>query len=132
MTDEEPRPAAHEGLPVPIQLPQQHYQPYVAPPAPYGYRPAMPYGQVPAAPYGIDPLTGLPWSDKSKVTAGVLQIFLPIGIGRFYMGQPGLGVAQLLVAVFTCGIGMWWSAIDGIVILSGHPRDGRGLPLKPA
>ncbi len=126
MIEEQPRPANQQNLPVPS------YQPYVAPSGPAYYHPAMPYVLAPAAPYGIDPLTGLPWSDKSKVTAGLLQVLLPIGIGRFYMGQPGLGVAQLLVAIFTCGIGMWWSAIDGIVILAGHPRDGKGLPMKSA
>jgi hypothetical protein len=32
------------------------------------------------------------------------------------------GVTQLLVTVFTLGIGDIWSVIDGIVILAGNPR----------
>ena len=83
-----------------------------------------------AAPYGIDPATGVAFSDKSKLVAGLLQILLPLGIGRMYMGHTGLGVVQLLVTLFTCGIGSVWPFIDGIVILAGSPRDGHGRPMK--
>ncbi|KAA1417842.1 TM2 domain-containing protein [Nocardioides humilatus] len=75
-------------------------------------------------------MTGMPFSDKTKLVAGLLQILLPFGIGRFYMGQTGLGVAQLLVAIFTCGVGTLWSLIDGIIILTGNPRDSLGRPMK--
>jgi hypothetical protein len=50
------------------------------------------------APYGRHPLTGEPLSDKSKTIAGLLQLIGIVGIlgiGRIYMGQTGLGVAQL-------------------------------------
>jgi hypothetical protein len=47
-----------------------------------------------------------------------------------YMGQTGLGVAQLLVTIFTCGLGSIWAFIDGIVILAGNPRDAQGRPMK--
>jgi TM2 domain-containing membrane protein YozV len=60
----------------------------------------------------------------------LLQIFVPIGIGRFYMGNVGIGVAQLLVTIFTLGIGAIWSVIDGVVILAGNPRDVYGRPLR--
>jgi len=85
---------------------------------------------VPGAPYGIDPKSGLPFSDKSKIIAGLLQLLLPLGIGRMYAGQTGLGVAQLLVTVFTCGVGAIWPFIDGIVMLVTDPRDGNGRPLR--
>ncbi len=78
----------------------------------------------------MDPLTGAPYSDKSKLVAGLLQIIIPLGIGRFYMGHTGVGVAQLLVTIFTCGIGSLWPLIDGILILVGNPRDGHGRPMK--
>lgn len=94
------------------------------------YQQPSPYGYNPAAPYGVDPATGLPYSDKSKIVAGILQLLVPLGIGRFYMGHTGLGVAQLLVTIFTCGIGGLWPFIDGIVILTGNPRDSLGRPLK--
>lgn len=69
---------------------------------------------------------------KSKVVAGLLQIFLGgFGIGRFYLGYTGIGVAQLLVSIFTCGLGAIWPFIDGILILCGQvPNDANGVPLK--
>ena len=89
------------------------------------------YGAYPGAPYGIHPGTGLPYSDKSKLVAGLLQILIPLGLGRFYMGQTGLGVAQLVVTLVTCGIGAVWPFIDGIVILvSDAPKDADGRVLK--
>jgi TM2 domain-containing membrane protein YozV len=87
-------------------------------------------GYDPNAPFGIHPGTGLPYSDKSKLIAGLLQIFVS-GVGRMYIGQVGLGVAQLLVAIFTCGIGALWSIIDGIMILvNDAPKDAQGRILK--
>lgn len=57
-------------------------------------------------------------SDKSKIAAGLLQIFLGgFGIGRFYTGHTNIGIAQLIVSVVTCGFGSIWGFIDGIVIL---------------
>jgi len=124
-----------------------------AQPNPYG--PAMPYGAVTPyggpAPYGVDPVTGLPMSDKSKVVAGVLQLLPGFllglgGIGRLYAGQTTLGVIQVVASVvgwvsFWCGfllvlpffitIGVWlWFVVDGIVMLAGHPADGAGRPLR--
>ena len=53
-----------------------------------------PYGPQALAPFGVDPLTGLPYSDKSKLVAGLLQIFLGgLGIGRFYLGNVGMAIA---------------------------------------
>ena len=95
-----------------------------------GAYPYGPYGANPSAPYGYHPVTGQPFSDKSKLVAGLLQIFLPFGIGRFYMGQTGTGVAQLLVTIFTCGIGSIWSFIDGILILINGGVDQYGRPLR--
>jgi hypothetical protein len=92
--------------------------------------PAAPAGHDPAAPYGREPVTGQPYSDRSKIAAGLLQMFLPIGVGRLYTGHIGIGIAQLLLAVFF-GIGVVWAFIDGIVILAGRPTDSRGRPLRP-
>ncbi|MCM6773219.1 NINE protein [Nocardia sp. CDC159] len=106
--------------------PQPQYgQPYGAyPPAP------VPPGMDPAAPYGRN-IYGEPYSDKSKLVAGLLQIFLGwAGVGRFYLGYPGIGVAQLVVSVVTCGVGHIWGIIDGILILTGKVRDRNGLPLQ--
>ncbi|WP_129311532.1 TM2 domain-containing protein [Streptomyces sp. L2] len=65
------------------------------------------------APYGFDP-QGRPYSDKSMIVAGVLQILLGfLGAGRFYVGSVGVGIAQLLTFG---GLGVW-ALIDGILFL---------------
>jgi hypothetical protein len=91
--------------------------------------PEFPVVHDPHAPYGREPHTGQPYSDRSKVVAGLLQLLLPIGVGRLYSGQVGIGVAQLVLAFF--GIGVLWAFIDGIVILAGRPTDRYGRPLHP-
>ena len=112
---------------------QPHQQaPYQQGPVPYGY-PGMPGafpGAMPGAPYGVHPTTGIPYSEKSKLVAGLLQILLPLGIGRFYLGDTGIGVAQLLVTIFTCGIGALWPFIDGIILLATDSKDSQGLMLR--
>lgn len=95
------------------------------PPASGGYPAAQP-GYP--APYG-QPAYG--WSDKSKTTAGLLQILLgSFGVGRFYLGYTGLGIAQIAVVWLTCGIGGIWTLIDGIMMLTGKVPDAQGRPLR--
>jgi len=90
--------------------------------------PMMGGAMQPHAPYGIDPITGMPFSDKSKMVAGLLQIFLgSFGVGRFYTGHIGLGVAQLLLSWLTCGV---WPLVDGIMMLMGKVTDAQGRPLR--
>ena len=85
----------------------------------------------PMAPYGIDPMTGMPFSDKSKMVAGLLQIFLgSFGAGRFYTGHMGLAIAQIAVTWLTCGVGAIWPLIDGIMMLMGKVPDAQGRPLR--
>ena len=81
------------------------------------------------APYGRDPATGAPYSDRYKVAAGLMQLLLPFGIGRFYTGHTGIALAQLVLSF--AGIGLLWAFIDGIVILAGRPTDRHGRPLRP-
>ena len=113
------------------------------PPPPYGQGPPPPYGQpgwpVPppgaygvssTTPYGIHPVTGIPYSDKSKLVAGLLQILIPIGIGRFYIGDNRTGVLQLVVTLVTCGIGALWPFIDGIIMLATDSKDANGYMLR--
>lgn len=110
---------------------QPAYPPAGQPPQPgYGYPGGAAMGVDPSAPYGRHPVSGMPFSDKSKLAAGLLQLLIPLGIGRMYMGDVGLGVAQLLVTIFTCGLGALWPFIDGILILVGEPTDGEGRPLR--
>lgn len=82
---------------------------------------------VPRGPYGVDAY-GRPLSDKSKLVAGLLQLFLgTLGIGRFYLGYTGLGVAMLLLSWLTCGI---WPLVDAILILLGRVPDSDGRTLR--
>jgi TM2 domain-containing membrane protein YozV len=106
--------------------PQPPYPPSGYPPPGYGYPP----GFNPAAPYGVHPLTGVPYSDKSKLVAALLQILVPLGIGRMYIGDTRTGVLQLIVTLVTCGIGALWPFIDGIMMLVGDPVDSHGRPLR--
>jgi TM2 domain-containing membrane protein YozV len=103
------------------------YPPYPPYPVPGAY-------VDPTAPYGRHPITGEPLSDKSKVIAGLLQLiglFGIVGIGRIYLGETGLGVAQLLVGLATCGVGaVVWGIIDAVLILTGQARDPQGRPLR--
>ena len=80
----------------------------------------------------MDQNTNTNAEQKSKLVAGLLQLFLGgFGVGRFYLGYTGIGVAQILVTIFTCGIGGLWPFIDGILILTGSVQtDANGVPLK--
>jgi TM2 domain-containing membrane protein YozV len=72
------------------------------------------------------------YSDKSKVAAGLLEIFLGgFGAGRFYTGHTGIAIAQIAVTWLTCGLGAIWPLIDGILMLMGNVTDSEGRPLKP-
>lgn len=85
----------------------------------------------PMALYGRHPVTGEPFSDKQKLTAGLLGILLgAFGAGRFYLDQPGMAVAQIAVTWLTCGIGGIGPLIDGIMMLTGSVRDQHGRPLR--
>lgn len=123
------------GYPPPPNMPPGGYG---APPPPGGYGPPpgaypppQPGMMQPGSPYGVDPMTGMPLSDKSKMTAGLLQIFLgSFGVGRFYLGYTGLGIAQIAVVWCTCGLGGIWPLIDGIMMLTGKVPDAQGRPLR--
>ena len=117
-----------DGMPPPYYPPPGQYLP------PGQYPPPVDYRYDPAAPYGRHPLTGEPLSDKSKVVAGLLQLLGLIGIvgiGRIYLGYTGLGVAQLIVGLVTCGIGaVIWGIVDAVLILTDKVRDPAGRPLR--
>lgn len=106
----------------------QSYQP----PAGYPGSP-LPYSD-PAAPFGRHPVTGEPYSEKSKVAAGLLQLLGLVGFlgfGRIYLGQTMLGVIQLVIGLITFGIvGVVWGIVDAILIFGGNVRDKAGRPLR--
>ena len=89
----------------------------IPPPAPI-----MPMPVYPPTPYTPA------YSDKNKIAAGILQILLPFGVGRFYTGHTGIAVAQLLTSLLF--IGVIWSIIDGIILLISGGTDGEGRRLR--
>jgi TM2 domain-containing membrane protein YozV len=110
--------------------PPAYPPPYPAPPYPPPAYPAPPYPAPPGWPTAVDAY-GRPLSDKSKVTAGLLGIFFgSIGLGRFYLGYTGMGVAQIAVTWLTCGLGGLWPLIDAIIILNGKVPDAQGRILR--
>lgn len=106
--------------------PQLNY----AAPAPQ-YQSASPYQGAPQ--YQGAGALGL--SDKSKLAAGLLGIFLGgFGVHNFYLGYTTKAVIQLVISLCTVGIGAIWGFIEGILILcssAGSPwhRDALGREL---
>jgi TM2 domain len=120
-TSDIPQQPSSPGPPMPPHVPQQPpMPPSIGPPQP-GY-----FGADQSAPFGRHPLTGEPYSDKSKLTAGLLELFLGgFGAGRWYLGNTGMALGQL----FTCGGCGIWALIDAIQMLTGNVRDKYGRPL---
>lgn len=77
-----------------------------------------------------------PMSDKSKVAAGLLGIFLgSFGVHNFYLGYTGKAIAQLVITLATCGFGATvsgiWGFVEGILILCGKiDKDANGRTLS--
>ncbi|WP_293003531.1 TM2 domain-containing protein [Mycobacterium sp.] len=128
MTDpDQPHAYEYPSTPQDPYAPPFGGQPNWQPHYPVGGQPGMPY--PPGLPY-LDAY-GQPLSDKSKLTAGLLELFLGgFGVGRFYLGYTGIGVAQLLVTLATCGIGGIWPFVDAIMMLTGNVRDVHGRTLR--
>lgn len=77
-------------------------------------------------------LKNLSTNCKSKVAAGILGILVGgLGVHRMYLGYVGIGILQLFLSIFTCGISSLWGFIEGILILcgSGITTDADGNPL---
>jgi TM2 domain-containing membrane protein YozV len=108
---------------------------YQQPAQPVSGYPGLPSHPVqPGHPAGFAPQYdpyGQPFSDKSKVIAGVLGITLGgFGAGRFYTGHTGTAVAQLIVTLVTCGLGALWGVIDGVLLLVNGGTDAQGRVLR--
>jgi TM2 domain-containing membrane protein YozV len=102
------------------------------------------YAGDPQAPFGRDPAMGVPLSDKSAVTAGLLQLFLGVfGIGRFYIDSTQIAVAQLCLGLFGtvftlfCLFGfpvllgsIVWAIVDAIMMFTGSVQDNHGRKLR--
>ena len=72
---------------------------------------------------------------KSKITAGILSIFLGCyGVHNFYLGYNGKAIAQLLITLLSLFLLSWvsaiWGLIEGILILTGNiKKDASGNDL---
>ncbi|MEZ0352890.1 NINE protein [Mycobacterium sp. pR1184] len=125
-------------------------QPGYPPPQP-GYPPQQPYpgyggypGVDPQAPFGRDPATGVPLSDKSGTTAGLLQLFFGVfGIGRFYIDSTQIAVAQLILGLVGLVLSLFcfialavligsvvWAIVDAIMMFTGSVKDNYGRRLR--
>jgi TM2 domain. len=61
----------------------------------------------------------------------LLGLIRPRRHGRIYLGYTGLGIAQLVVGLITCGIGaIVWGIVDAVLILTDKVRDPEGRPLR--
>lgn len=92
---------------------------------------------VKITPYDNQYSSGIPTINssnaKSRLTAGLLQIFLgSFGVGRFYLGCTAMAIGQIAATIMSCGIaGFIWGIIDGAAILNGKVQcDGHNVPLK--
>jgi TM2 domain-containing membrane protein YozV len=126
--------------PPPGYPPQPAYQSPGYPPYP-GY---PGYAVDPQAPFGRDLATGIPLSDKSAVTAGLLQLFLGVfGIGRFYIDSTQIAVAQLCLGLFGTVFSLFclfgfpvllgsivWAIVDAIMMFTGSVKDNHGRKLR--
>ncbi len=78
------------------------------------------------APATVQSITRAPDSEISPLSKlGILlcHLVFPFGGARLYAGHYGLGFAQIIVSLLTCGIGGLWPLIDGFVMLGTQPRD---------
>ena len=72
---------------------------------------------------------------KSKITAGILGIFLGCyGVHNFYLVYNGKAIAQLLITLLSLFLLSWvsaiWGLIEGILILTGNiKKDASGNDL---
>lgn len=112
-TPQEPQQAAPQ--------PQTYEQPAYQAPAPQPQQPAY---QQPA--YQAQPAA--PASDKNKMVAGLLGIFLgALGIHKFYLGYTKAAVIMLLVSLLTFGVGAFVmeiiGLIEGIIYLTKNDQD---------
>ncbi|MGE2816386.1 TM2 domain-containing protein [Mycobacterium heidelbergense] len=139
-------PQQNPQIPPPPGYPgQPGYQPGY--PQPQPYPPSYPgyAGHVdPQAPFGRDPATGVPLSDKSATTAGLLQLFLGVfGVGRFYIDSTQIAIAQLCLGIFGfvftlfCLFGFpvllasgIWALVDAVMMFTGSVRDNYGRKLR--
>jgi len=88
--------------------------------APAAGLPAPPAGgYVDANGQPIDPSTLPPYDPQKKLVSGLLAILIgSLGIHKFYLGYTTEGILQIVLTIFTCGIGAILPLIEGIIYLT--------------
>ena len=69
---------------------------------------------------------------KQKIVAFLLAFFLgALGVHNFYLGQTGMGVAQLILTITVVGalVSAPWAFVQSILIIMGKVDDANGNPL---
>lgn len=74
-------------------------------------------------------------SPRRRIVAGLLGIlFGGLGVHRFYLGYPGIGLFMLIVSIvtmpFLCGLVWVWGFVEGVLCLLGGMRDAEGRELR--
>ena len=73
---------------------------------------------------GVPPMYNTARTDKDKLAAGLLAIFLgSLGIQDFYLGKTSGGIICLLLTIVTCGLWSIISFIQGILMLTMTQQD---------
>ena len=61
---------------------------------------------------------------EKKIAAGICGILLGgLGIHKFILGYTKEGIIQIVISVFTCGIGSLIGLIEGIIYLTKSDED---------
>lgn len=61
---------------------------------------------------------------EKKVLCGILGILLgSLGIHKFILGYTKEGIIQIVISIFTCGIGGLIGFIEGIIYLTKSDED---------
>jgi TM2 domain-containing membrane protein YozV len=65
----------------------------------------------------------IPGAEK-KIVAGIFGLLLGgLAIHKFYLGYTKEGIIQIIISVFTCGLGGLIGFIEGIIYLTKSDED---------
>lgn len=60
-----------------------------------------------------------PFEPSKRTTAGILGILLGgLGLHKFVLGYTNAGIIQIVISIFTCGVGSVVGLIEGIMYLT--------------
>ncbi len=64
------------------------------------------------------------YRSEKKIVAGILGILLGgLGIHKFYLGYTKEGIIQLVISIFTLGIGSLIGFVEGIIYLTKSDKE---------